>query len=386
MIALGAFLLFGLAIGAVALTMTVINLRVYRAGPTPRPRPAGDPALICVCIPARNEEANIDECVRSLLASEGVHFEVLVYDDQSTDRTPEIVASLCREDARVVRVVTRPLPPEWNGKQHACFRMAEAARQREASWMLFTDADVRFEPAALARALTHAEAGGLGLLSTFPRQITGSWAERAVVPMIFFILFSYLPMPRMRRTLSPAASAGCGQFLFARTDAYFACGGHEGFRDSMHDGIMLPRAVRRAGFRTDLFDGTSLCRVRMYRGLGQTWRGFAKNAFEGLGSVPLLVFITIAHLSGHVLPWVYLAGAGLGLWGWALLGPAVVCILMALAQRVLLARAFGHGAASVALHPLGVLMMTLIQWHSLILAKTGRRTWRGRTHGQPAAL
>lgn len=388
MIVWAALLFFGLSVVAITTTMTVINLRVYRArSPAAEPPPSAPPApappapapLVAACVPARNEQENLEACVRSLLASTHAPLEVLVYDDQSTDGTPAILARLAADDPRVIPVPSRPLPDGWNGKQHACARLGEAASQRGAGWLLFTDADVRFEPGAIGAALDHALSRDAALVSTFPRQLTGSWAEHAVVPMIFFILFGYLPMPRMRRTLDPAASAGCGQFLFARADAYRATTGHAAFNASMHDGIMMPRTFRRAGFRTDLFDGTDLAKVRMYRGLAQTWRGFAKNAFEGLGSVPLLVFITLAHLCGHVLPWAYLVAA----WGfdaattrWT--GPALACIALALTQRVMLARAFHHPPISVALHPLGVLMMTAIQWHSLWLSLTGKRAWRGR--------
>lgn len=381
MMAWGGALIFGLAVVAITFTMTLINLRLYRRRVAPTP---DDRAAVGVCVPARNEEANIEACIRSLLASSHPRVEVLVYDDQSTDATAAILARLAAEDPRVVLVPTHPLPEGWNGKQHACWRCAQLATERGASWLLFTDADVRFEPGAITAALPHAHASHAALVSTFPRQVTGSWSEHAVVPMIFFILFGYLPMPRMRRTMDPAASAGCGQFLFARADAYAASGGHAGFKASMHDGIMMPRAFRRAGFRTDLFDGTDLCRVRMYRGLSQTWRGFAKNAYEGLGSVGLLVFLTVAHACAHVLPWVYLPLAALGVIEARWIAIAAAAISLTLVQRVLLARAFRHDWRSVILHPVGILMMTMIQWHSLWLSLRGARTWRGRTQGASA--
>jgi hypothetical protein len=208
--------------------------------------------------------------------------------------------------------------------------------------------------------------------------------------MIFFILFSYLPFPRMRNTKDPSASAGCGQFLFARRDAYDACGGHQGFKDSMHDGIRLPRAVRRAGFATDLFDGGPDVSCRMYDGLAQTWRGFAKNAYEGLGSVGLLVFLTVAHAVGQVLPWLVLAWLGAGATGLVESSPAkaeallaTCAVTLSLTQRLMLARALSTSLLGALLHPLGVVLMTAIQWHSYVLHATGRRAWRGRTHATP---
>lgn len=384
-LAAGAFIAVG------ALLMTVWNVALYRRGPAPGParsRPADAPApLVSVCVPARNEEANIEACVRGLLASDlpREQVEVLVYDDESTDATPRILERIAADDARLVRVATHKLPEGWNGKQHACWRMAQAARGR---WLLFTDADVRFEPACLRTAVDRAQAADLGLLSTFPRQITGSLAESLVVPMIHFILFAYLPIARMRSSLDPSASAACGQFLLARRDAYDASRGHAAFKDSMHDGVKMPREIRKAGFRTDLFDATDLCSVRMYRGLRQTWRGFTKNAYEGLGSIGLLVFITVLHMIGHVLPWIALPALLItGEGSPAALPYAGVAVGASLACRALAAWRFRLPAVGVVLHPLAVLLMTAIQWQSLWLHKTGRRAWRGRVASQsPAAV
>ncbi len=359
-----------------ALVMCVINLSLYRPA---RDESAGD-ELVSVCVPARDEESNIEACVRAALASDHDSVEVLVYDDESTDRTPEILARLADEDGRV-RVVPRvPLPAGWNGKQHACHRMSQAAR---GSWMLFTDADVRLEPDAVRLALAFARRTDSELVSTFPRQIVGSLGELLLVPMMFFVLLSYLPFARMRTSRSPEASAGCGQFLLARSDAYRETGGHSSFKDSMHDGIMMPRAFRRRGFRTDLFDGTRVCSVRMYRGWRETWRGFAKNAFEGLGSVVLLSVISVMHLVGHVLPWVMLPVLLITRSDDAALAWVVTAVAAGSVERVLLAVRFRHSVVLAVIHPVTILAMTAVQWWSCVLHLRGERSWRGRTAGGP---
>jgi cellulose synthase/poly-beta-1,6-N-acetylglucosamine synthase-like glycosyltransferase len=375
---LAGLMLFAAMSCAGALAMAIVNLRLYHRPPERLAEDADRP-LLSVCIPARDEEANIEACVRSVLDGSYASCEVLVYDDQSTDATPEILARLRAEDDRVKLVETVPLPEGWAGKQHACWRMARVA---QGEWMLFTDADVRFSADMLERTYAHARSQDIGLLSTFPRQITRSFGERLLVPMIFFILFSYLPMWRMRQTSDPSTSAACGQFLFVRRDAYDASGGHEAFRDSYHDGVMMPRAVRRAGFKSDLFDGQDLASVRMYRGFAQSWMGFAKNAFEGLGSVGLLVFLTFVHIVGHAGPFVVLA---LGLAGvvaddLAVAFSCVACAAMLL-ERSLLSARFRQGVWPVVLHPIGVVAMTAVQWHSWWLSVRGRRAWRGRVLG-----
>ncbi len=371
-----------LGIATFALAMTLANCAVYRRSLRSAPLPV-EPPSVSVCVPARNEESNIEACVRSLLAQDWPELEVVVYDDGSTDLTPRILASLAEEDDRVTLARTTPLPEGWNGKQHACWRMSQQAR---GEWMLFTDADVRFESDAVRRAMHETARCKADLLSTFPRQVTRTLSECAVVPMIFFVLFSYLPMLMMRMRPSPPLSAGCGQFLLVSRRAYDALGGHAAFKDTMHDGIRMPRAARSAGFQTDLFDGSDLCAVRMYRGFGEVWRGFAKNAYEGLGSPVLLVVFTVLHLVGHLVPWAIVLA-------WAAAPetvggrPAAIASLaigVAILQRLILAARTRHTALAAPLHPVGVALMTAIQWWSLVLQLTGRRSWRGRVSGKPA--
>ena len=373
-------------LAAILLVMTVINLRVLGSAATPV---EGGSELVSVCIPARNEAANLEACVRGLLASRSAAIEVLVYDDQSTDATPDILAKLCEEDPRVRNVSTHALPEGWNGKQHACWRMAGAAR---GAWLLFTDADVRFTPDAIGVARAEASRRNADLISGFPRQITGTLTESLVVPMIFFILLSYLPFLRMRRTNDPASSAGCGQFLFISRRAYESTGGHATFRDSMHDGIRMPREVRRKGMHSDLADITGVASCRMYYGAASTWRGFAKNAYEGLSSPVLLVVLTLIHLVGYVMPWLVL---GMEAWTvWSGGGPALAsgtlawagaAIVLSGVHRAVIARWSQTPMWTAMTHPLAVLLVTAVQWYSFWLHLSGQRAWKGRTHGPAAA-
>jgi len=379
-----------LVAAAQSLLVGIANMKRYRPAPALADVAASTQSVrVAVCIPARNERENIEACVRSVLASREVDVRAYVYDDESTDGTGEILARLAAEDTRVVVVPRRALPAGWNGKQHACFRMAEhgLAYDPALEWFLFTDADVRFEPDAVARALGFAQRANAALVSTVPREVTGSVGEMLLIPLIHFVLMGYLPFGRMRATLDPAASAACGQFILVSRTAYRASGGHEGFRDSMHDGVKFPRAVRRAGLRTDLYDGTESVSCHMYRGFSQTWRGFAKNAFEGLGSLGLLIFITVWHVLGHLLPWLVLAAAVVH--GMAREDArtaqilAVLAIASGMLYRVLLSARFRQSWLNVPLHPVSIAMLTAVQWWSLWLDRTGRRGWKGRVAGSP---
>lgn len=365
-------MLLGLLIAVSSLAMTIRNLDAFVPPSETTSNPPRD-ELVSVCIPARNEEENIEACIRSVLSNDHP-IEVLVYDDESDDRTSEILSKLCEEDERVRCVETVRMPAGWSGKQHACDRMGRAALGR---WVLFTDADVRFQSDAVAHAVNFAKESDAALVSTFPRQVCGSLGELLQVPMMFFILLAYLPMRMMRTTDQPSASAGCGQFLLADRLSYLRTGGHAAFRASMHDGVKMPRSFRSIGLKTDLFDGTNLVSVRMYKGFSESWRGFAKNAYEGLGSVSLLSFLTVMHGVGHSLAWIV---APIALWAGSPLvaGIGLAAIALNIVQRALLCRRFKHPIWLAFLHPISIALMTLVQWYSLLLHLQKGRSWRGR--------
>ena len=206
-------------------------------------------------IPARNEEANIAAAVRSILESTDAALEVIVLDDGSADRTAEIVREIARSDGRLRIETAPPLPEGWCGKQYACYLLSRPCLASPAHLL---DADVRLKRGAVARMLTFMEQSGAALVSGVPEQMTRTFSERLLVPLIHFVLLGFLPIRRMRTDGKPAFGAGCGQLFVARREAYDACGGHSAIRDSLHDGLKLPARFERLAFtRTCLTRRTS---------------------------------------------------------------------------------------------------------------------------------
>lgn len=351
----------------------LLNLVVYRPITSRR---SSTSHSVSVLIPARNEEQNIRASLQAVLANHGCDFEIIVLDDHSSDRTAAMVRELARGDHRV-RLESGPaLPAGWCGKQHACFVLAELARH---PLLVFIDADVRLAPDALARMASFMERRDVALASGVPCQELGTLGERLLIPLIHFILLGFLPIPAMRRTKRPAFSAGCGQLFIARREAYMECGGHARLRDSLHDGIKLPRVFRQAGFATDLFDATDIATCRMYHTNAETWRGLGKNATEGLAAPGAILPMTAVLLGGQVLPFFLLAFAPmLSSSGQRF---AVIAAGLAYLPRLLSVRLFRQPVRSALLHPLGVMTLLVIQWHALIRHLAGRPTvWKGRSY------
>ena len=323
---------------------------------------------ISVLIPARNEESSIRAAVESVLANRDVKVEVIVGDDHSSDRTAAIA-----RDAGAAVISIPDLPGGWCGKQHACWVLAGAATSPV---LVFMDADVRLAPVALARIAAFIDESGADLASGIPRQETGSFLERLLLPLIHFVLLGFLPIRRMRRRTSPAYAAGCGQLFIARRDAYEKSGGHAAIRATRHDGIKLPRLFRARGLKTDLFDATTVATCRMYHNAREVWRGLAKNATEGLGAPAAIVPATVMLVCGQILPWViFVAAQGRAA------QVAGVAILLSLAVRMAAAGRYRQSWASAWLHPLGVLVLLAIQWYALARERFGKPAeWKGRAY------
>jgi len=222
------------------------------------------------------------------------------------------------------------------------------------------------------------------LVSGFPRQVTKTWMEWLLLPLIHFVLLGFLPIERMRRTTDPAFAAGCGQFIMVQRRAYFVCGGHAAIQTTMHDGLLLPKLFREHGFSTDLADLTPLATCRMYRSAEQVWFGLAKNATEGIAAPVRILPITTVLVMGQVLPFclaVWLAlesNATSAIWVYVAVGIAAAWL-----PRTLAALRFRQSWRSALLHPAGIVMLLAIQWYALGRKFTGGAvSWKNRAYAE----
>ncbi len=361
-----------------------------RACPT-HAAPQRMPGPVSVLIPARNEQAGIVPAVRAVLASTGVDLEIIVLDDHSSDRTAAIVEELARADRRVRLIAGPQLPSDWNGKQHACWHLAHAARFER---LLFIDADVRLKPTAVQRLVAefdrptnYAAADELprpaarSLLSGFPRQITPTVAEQMMIPLMYFVLLGYLPLARMRMDKQVGLGAGCGQLFLTNRADYLMAGGHAAIKSSRHDGLQLPRIYRRAGLMTDLIDASDLASVRMYSGWSSVLQGLQKNASEGIANARLIVPFSILLMGSGVFPILTLPHAIYH--GWPLSSVVVLAMatLLSFAPRAMIAARFESGWLGTIVHPLAVALFIALQWRVFLRHMLGGQpvAWRGRT-------
>lgn len=360
---------------AFAVRSIVIALR---SGATIEPMPVPlDAPHVSIVVPARNEARQIETCVRSLLAQDYPHFDVVVVDDRSTDATAEIVAKIAGEDRRVRIIAGEPLPSGWVGKPWA---LHQGVRYAGGQWVLFTDADTQHEPAALASAIGNARAHNLDVLSLLTQQIMITPAEWMVLPSILYTIgFAVGSLDAINDPRHEAALFN-GQYILARRAAYDAIGGHEAVRGEIAEDLELARRFKADGrFRTALITSRDLVRVRMYRSFGEIWDGFVKNFALGARGRPLLAATGIAMLAciSPITPLAILMLLALHAWGAAIVLGAAALVWTAAAASGMARLGLPRLAIWT---PIGITVTVAIALTSILRHARGGVTWRGRRY------
>jgi glycosyltransferase involved in cell wall biosynthesis len=260
--------------------------------------------LITAIVPARNEEAVIASGIEALALQPEIA-EILVINDQSTDKTAEIVRSLIIKIPHLRLLETQEVPAGWVGKNNAVFL---GAKEAKSPWLLFTDADAELQPGATARALQIAQETTAALISFSPEQITQSWYEKALIPFVYSRLARHFSYQAVNDPASPAAAAN-GQFLMIQRHAYDSIGGHASVAAEVLEDVALAKRAKTSGFRLWFGSGQGIVRVRMYRSFRAMWQGWRKNLYLLIGGSPRAAFRELES----VIPWIPIALILLGI-------------------------------------------------------------------------
>jgi glycosyltransferase involved in cell wall biosynthesis len=259
---------------------------------------------ITAIVPARDEEAVIAACVESL-AKQSEITEIVVVNDQSSDKTADIVRDMATRIAKLRLLEAQEPPSGWVGKNNA---LTLGARNTTGDWLLFTDADVELEEGATARALQVALENHAALVSFSPQQITEKWYEKALIPFVYCRLARRFSYAAVNDPTSTAAAAN-GQFLLIRREVYESVGGHARFASDVLEDVALAIAVKAAGHRLWFGPGKGMVRARMYRTFGAMWEGWTKNLYRLMGGTPWEAF----REGESAFPWIPLVVILLGI-------------------------------------------------------------------------
>lgn len=335
-----------------------------------------DAPLVSVLVPARNEADRVlAQSISSILAQDYVRFEVIGVNDRSTDATGAILNSLAAADTRLRVIDGAELPPGWLGKP---FAMHQALAHARGEWILATDADMIFDPAALRTAVAHALQREADALTFVPLFETGSFWERTMIPVWAWV---FLMFTIFYRTDNPEArgAAGIGGFFLMRRTVLDRIGSYEALHDEVLEDVRLAEMIKRAGGRLLVVIAPHLIRTRMYRNFSEMWECCTKNWFAGMNNSLLLAMSAILsmYLIAVVPALVAIVAGAVGLW-W-LFVPAALSWLLQVVVIVIMSVRSNVNPAYALTAPLGLAFLYAMLFDSSMRISFGKGVkWKGR--------
>jgi glycosyltransferase involved in cell wall biosynthesis len=308
-----------------------------------------------VLIPMRNEEENVEGCLKSVLNSELLDVnKVFVLDDGSSDSTAELI-----DQFKVDKLIGTQPPTGWLGKVWACHNLAQVGSGK---YLVFMDADVRLHPYAIASAITKMNKFGWDFISPYPRQISGSFLEKLIQPLLQWSWLASVPLRIAEKFPNRSMTIANGQFFIVKRSAYNTSGGHASIPNEVLDDLELARLLISKGFKGGVADGSSVASCRMYKNNSQLIDGYTKSLWKAFGGqFGTLVAIFLLYFTG-ISPYL-----GIG-------APASFIFL----SRVLAAIKTRSNPAYAFLHPISILVLLYLIVLSSIRKSRGTLQWRGR--------
>lgn len=336
--------------------------------------------FVSVLIPARNEELNIENILESLLNQNYPNYEVIVLNDHSEDNTGKIIADIKEKYPRLKVLNGKTLPEGWTGKCYACTQLYEESK---GEFILYTDADTTHKPESLRKSVTIALNRDADMLTIFPEMTMKSFAEKIMMPMLWFTIMLLLPFYFIDKKGFVKFSVGIGPFMMFRRAAYEKIGGHYSVKNAIVEDVWLARKIKEHNLKLIVEDGQEMLSVRMYRNFGEIWRGFSKNIYAGFQFSTFTLFsVNFIYILLFFLPFLLFfielslnSGSN-----YALILISIQIIILYLA-RILISIRFKLGIISTILHPVGAISVPIIAANSWRWIKFGKGArWKGRIY------
>ena len=339
-----------------------------------------NPPLISILIPARNEAENISRCLKSLLKQDYPNMEIIVLDDNSSDGTGKVVEEIAQKDNRVRLVDGAPLEDGWIGKNFASHQLSKHAK---GEFFIFTDADTLHFPKTVSSALGALIATKVDALSTYPRQIMVTFAERMTVPIINTALQCFIPFILIKKSKSPLFCTALGQFMMFKRGTYEKIGGYESIKGHLVDDIQISKRVKKEGLKFMVFDGRNTIFCRMYKNLKGVIIGLAKSIYPAFNGNILALFSFTGVLTATLLvPFVLLPlGAFLFDWPAAIIRLMIIQVIIVLAIKTMFAIRYKQRMLDILLAPVSMAIIDALIFLSFFQAKYGEGlSWKGRVY------
>lgn len=321
--------------------------------------------LVSVLIPARNEGKNIVKCIKGIINQDYQNTEIIILDDNSTDNTYNLAASFSSPKIKTLK--GKELPKNWLGKNWACHQLSQHAK---GEYFLFIDADVEVKGNVISLAIDEIEKSNAALLSIFPTQSIKTFGEYLIVPLMNWLLLTFLPLNFVYKSSNRAFVAANGQFMLWRKDDYLRIGGHQIVKDKIVEDMELARIVKSKKLKVKTLLGGNQVYCRMYNSFSEAYSGFQKNFYSGF-SIGIIIFLIIIAFLFIVftIPFFIMDDSMIS---WL---PLLLLLLTRISVSV---RSKQSWFINLLLHPLQMTFMLWIGFISVIKFKNKSLIWKAR--------
>jgi glycosyltransferase involved in cell wall biosynthesis len=334
--------------------------------------PAQDAACpsISLIFAARDEEEKLPAALATLARIDYPRLEIIAADDRSLDATGRILDEFAADHPRLRAAHISELPNGWLGKTNALQKGYETS---SGEWLLFTDADVRFQPDVLRRAITLAEQDNLDHLTLLCNvEMHGFWEKTLIT---FFALAFHLTTDAYRVSdPNSRAYVGVGAFQLLRRSTYEAIGTHRRLAMEVVDDMKLGKLVKQRGFRSGVALAQEYVTVRWQEGAGDVIRGVTKNFFAALDyNLALAAGVMTGLLLLNAVPFFVVFAAH----GWIRICSAIA-VVIALFVHGTIAAVTKVSPLYALTHPIGAVLLSYMVARSVAVTLwNGGVTWRG---------
>jgi chlorobactene glucosyltransferase len=320
--------------------------------------------LVSILIPARNEERNITDCLISCLNQSYLNKEILVLNDNSSDRTAELLEHFS-DNIKIIN--GSELPEGWLGKNWACHQLSQNAK---GEYLLFIDADVRLDDNAVESAISEINISEAGMISVFPTQIIKSFSEWLIVPLMNWLLLGFLPLLLVYKSKHKSFVAANGQFILWEKNIYQLVGGHTAVKNKPVEDMEFARICKSKGIKIKTLLGNNITFCRMYSNFNEAVKGFSKNFFPGFNTngISFLLFLLIISFAS-IFPFL--------IWDNILL--SVLLIALIILSRIFISIKSNQNIfINLLLHPLQMLVVFAVGIISVYKTYSGKLEWKER--------
>jgi len=322
--------------------------------------------LVSVLIPVRNEQDNILALLESIYDQDYTEYEVIILDDGSDDNTYNICEVFASKHHQFRVMKGKKLPHDWLGKNYACHQLAKEAK---GDYFLFLDADEKVNDSLLNSAVHRMRLYNLGLLSLFTNQQMDTFGEKAVVPLMHYILLNLLPLRLVYLVKNSTVAAASGQFMLFDAAIYRKNEWHKQVKDRVVEDVEIMRIVKSSGYNGEALLANGMISCRMYKSYTEAVNGFSKNFLAGFNYSIITLLIYLVIIIGG--PMIVMMTLNLQL--------IVFMIGLIILTRIMISLSASQNAwLNVLLHPLQMINLTIIAFMAIQKHLTKTTVWKGR--------